>query len=142
MKPSLYNRKVILSPYLVFRTPELKGQYLSGKFHPGLYLKMNAAGFWHFENTGAQAVITSLWRQDGIHSCFRAADFRTRHIDPFLSEHWETWLNVTFKYYGKGGCQTALLHDVGLGNHLHLQVGPREPIPPIPDSYVVGKKED
>jgi len=155
---------VSLSPYLVFKSSDLQDQYLSGKFHPALYVKLGAAGLWHYKQTGAQAVITSLYRDDGIHSGFRAGDLRTRHIYPYVSGRWEAWLNLVFLYYGKAGCKTAMIHEVKkclncgnhcewnvaicnkcgkvafgepMGIHLHLQVGPREPAPEMPDRFIV-----
>ena len=70
-------------------------------------------------------LITSAWRPDdpGIHGIFplRALDVRSRHLqDPIITQvideinsHWE---------YGKAGKLVCIHHDIGLGEHFHLQV--------------------
>jgi len=144
---------VILSPYIHFKTDRLRDEWISGPFQPMLYVVVNTAAWWHYTEFGIAAVITSLYRPDGIHKTYRAADLRTTHISEFAHK-WEFWLNSIFPYKGKAGCNTALVHEVKkcqkcgkhfqvelvtcpdcggkgkrLGSHLHLQIGPLEPWP-------------
>jgi len=150
-------------PYLRFKTQELFEQWCSGRFHPALYIKIDMAAYLYFQLTSLAIVITSLWRPDGIHSYFRAGDLRTRNSAVGL-EQWSFSINRLFPYHGKAGCQTSLIHQVKkclsckeyyemelvicpncqsgdyklMGSHNHIQVGPREPLPKVPTSYIAG----
>jgi len=61
--------------------------------------------------------------ESGIHACGRAADISIKG----LSEEDIKWIvksiNKKFVYGGK--YNTALRHDVGFGDHIHLQVPPQ-----------------
>ncbi|MEA2064482.1 MAG: hypothetical protein U9P14_12335 [Gemmatimonadota bacterium] len=120
--------------------------------HPALYVAVLAACLWHFRRTGEPAVVTHLLRSSSEqrrlyphqphrrspHQYGRAADLRTRHLDDSTAEEWAEWVNRSFDYRGRAGVQTALYHQVGNhGHHLHLQVGPAEDAPPVPDSFVL-----
>jgi hypothetical protein len=139
--------------YVSFKGPREKEEWLSGgagpeatarDLHPALYVAVLAAGLWHFRRTGEPALVTCLLRtreeQQAIypgrpdlrspHEFGRAADLRTRHLPPATAREWAVWLNRTFDYLGRTGAATALIHEVGgRGTHLHLQIGPREPVP-------------
>jgi len=115
--------------FIRFKSAALADQYWADLFHPALYVVLLAAAHWHYTMTGSAMTITSLWRPDGIHKCFRAADVRTRQLYPLLVEQWENWINSVFQYHGAAGCRTALVHDVGRGSHMHIQVGPMESTP-------------
>jgi len=127
------------SLYLRFLEKDLEEQWRSGIFHPKLYVVVDTAALWHFQQFKIPALVTSLWREwtgtgTKIHRAFRGCDLRSKHIET-LAPAWEEYLNKTFPYLGKEGCTTAWLHDVGQGVHLHLQIGPLEPVPEIPASY-------
>lgn len=86
-------------------------------------------------------VITSIWRNDGIHSLYRAVDVSVRKkgegdFYPIATlRRIEAEINNRYDY-GKVGKQVALVHvgpaEMGAAWHLHLQTRPetrrREPI--------------
>jgi len=135
------------SPYIRFKTPELESQWNEGyrdengnlnQLHPALKVLILAAAYKHFLLTGKPMVITSLYRsgRGSPHNYGRGGDGRIHDIPNPQRNWWEEWLNETFTYHGKLGCKTALIHDVGKGNHIHLQVGPKEPIPEVPETFI------
>lgn len=55
-----------------------------------------------------------------VHEYGRGADLRTKHL-----EYWQKFKLVEIFNlipYGKGHYQTAIFHDIGSGEHIHLQV--------------------
>ncbi|OGG05344.1 MAG: hypothetical protein A3F83_13210 [Candidatus Glassbacteria bacterium RIFCSPLOWO2_12_FULL_58_11] len=146
------------TPYLVFKSARLESEWSGGGtqkgvgLHPALYVVVLAAAHWHYRTLGKPAELTCLLRtpeeQKAIypdrrdfrspHEFGRAADLRTLGLSPETSRLWEEWLNLTFSYRGKAGARTALVHEVhGLGEHLHLQIGPQEAAPKMPESFVL-----
>ncbi len=70
---------------------------------------------------------TSLWRPDdpGIHGIFplRAMDVRSRHLSPKAREMVVEYVNSTWIYDpNRPEKQVCIHHDVGLGEHFHIQV--------------------
>jgi len=148
------------SPYIRFKSSRQQREWFSGSggvtggagVHPALYVVALAAAHWHFRSTGRPAVATHILRHrqeqleiypgnPGLrspHEFGRALDFRTRDLEPGLAGLWEEWVNSAFSYRGREGVRTALLHAVGgRGEHLHVQVGPAESLPRLPDNYVL-----
>ena len=64
--------------------------------------------------------VTSTIRKDGVHATGRAADVGVNGLVKLERVSEANWLNSRFPRKGK--YKTALLHDVGRGNHIHLQV--------------------
>lgn len=76
-----------------------------------------------------ELTITSIIRRThdstGIHSCGRAVDISIKGLSKAQVYQIEYWLNSTFPYDPKSfKYQTALHHDVGYGDHIHIQVPP------------------
>ena len=57
-----------------------------------------------------------------VHEVGRGADVRTRDWPVGLAKLVETHLNKVFRYSVNTHHETALWHDVGAGEHLHVQV--------------------
>jgi len=148
------------SPYIRFDGYREQGEWFEGcragkaggrNLHPALYVLVQAAGLWHYRRTEQPAVVTHLLRtreeqrelypqRTGLrspHEFGRAADLRTRHLSRETALAWAEWINQSFDYLGRSGVMTAGCHEVGThGQHLHLQVGPREKVPPVPESFI------
>jgi hypothetical protein len=85
------------------------------------------AGFVKYE-FGKDITITSVWRtkttDSGVHEAWRAVDVRSIYFTD--SEINEILLFLNNFFYGKSvsgeDLQTAICHDVGQGQHLHIQV--------------------
>ena len=132
-------------PYVQFKTRRIEAEWnAAGVIHPALRVVVSAAALWHWRTAGRQAVLTCALRsreeqraiypdqpeRRSTHEYGRAADFRTRDLDPNMARAWEAWINSAFAYLGRAGTRTALLHEVNsLGGHLHVQVGPDETVP-------------
>ncbi|MBN2288863.1 MAG: hypothetical protein JXQ83_05975 [Candidatus Glassbacteria bacterium] len=149
------------SPYIRFDGYREQSEWFEGcsagreagrRVHPALYVLVLAAGFWHYRNSGEPAVVTHLLRtreeqqslypgRAGLrspHEFGRAADLRTRDLDGRTALEWAEWLNQAFEYRGRQGAMTAVCHELeNHGQHLHLQVGPRDGLPAVPESFVV-----
>jgi len=149
------------SPYIRFDGYREQREWFEGcsankaaapRIHPTLYVLVLAAGLWHYRKTGRPAVVTHLLRTReeqrklyphrpslrSTHEYGRAADLRTRHLSSETALEWARWLNLCFDYYGRPGAMTALCHEVGAhGRHLHLQVGPREGTPAVPETFIL-----
>jgi len=79
------------------------------------------------KETGVELTITSLFRigDDGVHGQLplRGIDFRTKNI--VVGRLLESTINKKWSYDPKRPkMKCALLHDVGQGLHLHVQVHP------------------
>ena len=102
-----------------------------------IYLSGLAEHLYH-----KSVVITHLWRtQEGqdeiykgnavyqskpwvsVHQVGRGADIRSDTYTPAEINNLVSELNSTFEY--GGGKQTAICHDVGHGQHFHIQVPDR-----------------
>lgn len=55
-----------------------------------------------------------------VHESWRGIDISLRGVKISLAKEAVEKINQWFPY-GKQGIKTALIHDIGLGNHLHLQ---------------------
>ena len=139
-----------ISPYLRFQTPELEQQWQAGVLHPALAAVVLFAARLHFLYTRQPALITSLYRpgDPGVHGQLpcQGADLSVRFLAGIQKDNWPAAINEAFPYvYTQAqGKQTALVHEAfdSAGNsrgpvHLHLQVGPLEPTPEMPESFIV-----
>lgn len=65
--------------------------------------------------------VTSAWRKetDTVHHYWRAVDIRCRTLPPGVAEDITARINNQFPRLTKS---TAILHNVGQGIHIHLQV--------------------
>ncbi len=149
------------SPYIRFDSYREQSEWFEGcgarkaesrNLHPALYVVVLAASFWHYRKTGRPAVVTHLLRTRreqrklypqrpklrSPHEFGRAADLRTRGLTAETALEWAEWVNLSFDYSGRDGVMTALCHELGThGHHLHLQVGPREGMPPVPETFIL-----
>jgi len=140
-----------LSPYLRFDgAREKKEWFESEQLHPALYVVVLAAALWHYRRTGKPVVITHILRtraeqrsyypddpdKRSLHEFGQAADLRTRDLDLKTVREWAEYINDTFKYFGSVGIQTALVHDIGMGRHFHIQIGPHESRPAKPETFI------
>jgi hypothetical protein len=119
-------------PYLDFKTPQIRAQWESDQIHPALRVLVLLAALLRYRQTGRPAVVTSLLREGDPHSphCARpcrGADLRTRDSSPLAAREWEAAIYRAIAY--QGDRHSALYHDVGQGDHMHLQVSPVEPDP-------------
>lgn len=64
--------------------------------------------------------VTSTIRKDGVHATTRAADVGVNGLSSVQRTIEAGWLCHHFPRKGK--YRTALLHDVGKGMHIHIQV--------------------
>lgn len=55
-----------------------------------------------------------------VHQYWRGVDISLNGIKPEGARSTVNAINLSYPY-GKGKIQTALIHDIGMGNHLHLQ---------------------
>jgi hypothetical protein len=135
--------------YLDFKTGRQRSEWQSSRLHPALGVIVLAAARWHWLAKGEPSVVTALLRtpdeQRAIypaspgrrspHEFGRAADLRVTSLAAGQAQDWAHWLNEAFAYSGRNGLKTALIHEVGgRGQHLHLQVGPGENIPPVQET--------
>ena len=139
------------SPYIRYDgTREEREWFESRKLHPALFCVVLAAALWLFRRTKKFTVITHILRtraeqlefypdqpdKRSPHEFGRAVDIRTRDLDIEVVREWADWINRTFKYLGKAGSVTALVHDVGHGHHLHIQIGPQELWLEAPETFI------
>ena len=110
-----------------FKTPDLEIEFndskLSGRVRVML-LALDGFMWWKF-NRGI--MITSLFRSGdtGVHGRWRGADIRTKDWSALEAKTAEAWINKYFKYDPeRPGLPSALYHNVGKGEHLHLQSMP------------------
>ena len=135
------------SPYIRFLSSRQERDWFENALHPALYVIVLIAARWHYLRTKKPAVITSLIRPDdpGVHGDGRGADLRTWELDQQGQKEWEDYLNFNFPYVfsSKKEARTAKVHEVkgedgvSKGLHLHLQVGPLEPKPKPPESFII-----
>jgi hypothetical protein len=122
------------NPYIRFKTPALENQWRDESLpHPALVVAVNLAALIYYRMTGQSATITSLYRDNdpGVHGqkpC-RGADLRTHGLMGDQKAQWTGAINTAIPYQSSKPTQTAMVHDVGRGDHLHLQIGPLEPMP-------------
>lgn len=147
------------SPYLRFQTPELQAQWLTGSrpdipgvtIHPALYIVVSFAALLYCRLTNQPLIITSLIRkpdpnliESGVHFTGQGADAHVELTAKADQAALENQINAAILYLsGRKELHTALIHEVEdkkgnkLGLHLHLQVGPLEPKPATPETFIV-----
>lgn len=118
--------------YLAFKNNSLRKEWEQGDIHPALMVLVLFAALLRFRKTGKPAVLTSLLREGDPKSphCARpcrGADLRTNDSSPLAAREWEAEIRAALPYLGT--VHSALYHDVGQGDHMHLQVSPVEPDP-------------
>ena len=97
---------------------------------------------WFLGSRGYPCVVTCLWRTPQKQAAVRARAKELRAVEPVRSPHefgraadlsihdipndvvfdLVTYLNGEYPYDDEGRFKTALRHDVGFGDHVHLQV--------------------
>ena len=148
------------SPYIRFKSPRIEREWFAGsdssdhssKLHPALYNIILAAAHWYYNRTGEPAILTHIIRSRAeqlkiypdkpdhrsVHEFGRGVDIRTTILQPVVAMEWVEWIDKAFEYQSSRlDLHTAIIHAVGdYGEHLHIQVGPLEPSPHIPDSFI------
>lgn len=105
-----------------FKSDDLADEWQAlSLLNPGLMFRVMsfAAGM-----PGETITITSILRKDdkGVHGVWRGVDVRTSGLDAVKVAAVVKKLNSVFKYDPKRPAMvTFMVHDVGQGNHLHIQ---------------------
>ena len=83
-----------------------------------ILLAAEAFSWYHFDK---ELVITSMIRPDdkGVHGVGRGVDIRSHNYGKEEIARFVAFMNYAFPY-GRGK-PTALFHNVGKGDHIHLQ---------------------
>ena len=137
------NLEIKLLKLFMFKSDTVKDEFASDKLDYRLKVILYAlAGFiyWHY---GKSLTITELYRtqemQDeyykddpiyqqkkwlSTHQMWRAADLSTYYFTEFEITGIKDFLDH-FEY-GDGAHNTYLIHNIGLGSHLHLQISSLE----------------
>jgi len=112
-----------------FKTEDLRRQWSEADLDPRLRDLVEFVDLDLRRTEEREAVVTSLIRTDNpssVHAYGRGADIRTRDWPAGLPEGLAHKINVLFVYDPeRPEKQCALVHNVGQGTHLHLQVHPR-----------------
>lgn len=64
-------------------------------------------------------------RKKSVHQYWRGVDIRTRGLDKDLLRYAIERINYQFPY-GKGKVKTCVHHDIGKGDHLHIQTATKD----------------
>ncbi len=110
-----------------FKTLKLQQQWNSGELNPMLTLIILAMTTMMAMKYNVILVITSLFRQGdkGVHGYWRGADVRTVNLKTSEVQAIVDWVNGLLIYDpDRPKMKIAIEHDVGRGNHIHLQVYP------------------
>jgi hypothetical protein len=118
--------------YLEFKTQQIRAEWESGDIHPALRVIVMFAALLRYRLTGRKTTLTSLLRTGDPQSphCARpcrGADLRSNDLAHLTASEWAAQIKYAVPYLGD--YSTVLLHDVGQGDHLHLQVSPTEADP-------------
>ncbi|MBM3328205.1 MAG: hypothetical protein FJY67_01870 [Calditrichaeota bacterium] len=112
---------------LRFKTDEVAGEWRDGRLSLRLRAVVRFVDSWVKEQCGFDIVLTSIFRpqttDSGVHATWRGVDIRTRDWPEGVAETLAREVNQIFRYdVSRPQMKTALVHDVGQGTHLHLQV--------------------
>jgi len=119
----------------------IKRELESGNLHPKVMLMLYDVGYWVWRKHHKAIYVTHAYRsqkkQEEIygkgtskkssHMYWRAVDIIVDGADDALYREMEAYLDGRYPYHGSEGYSTSDPHDVGLGMHLHIQVGYNEP---------------
>lgn len=126
-----------------FKTVWIKEQFESKELDPDLKILLLYADLYTRKNFNKECVITEILRTrqeqvnlyknkpkyigkledeipHSVHEYGRGGDLRTSHLEYFQKIELLEALNSI--PYGKGRFQTAIYHDIGTGEHIHVQV--------------------
>jgi len=95
------------------------------RLSPRLRIILCDLALYCWKNFRKKIVITSMFRDSGIHSTGRAADIRSRIFKNSQCRKITNYLNKKYKYglgYDGKEHDTCIWHDVGKGKHFHIQV--------------------
>lgn len=124
-----------------FKTDKIKKEFTSDKVHPRLKKIMTMLSIFCEVEFAKDIVVTELLRtqaeQDryygknpayikkpwnSVHQFGRGCDIRTiNHFTPTEIKKIVAFLNI-ITYRKKSKVKTATYHNIGLGNHIHIQV--------------------
>ena len=110
-----------------FKKPQYRCEFFSEKVRRDLKIAVVMIAVWLKSRYGTDLVVTSVLREDSeTHSQGRAIDVRVRDWPEGAAEEAEEWINKHF-YSGivrsdGDPMPVAIRHDVGRGDHIHLQV--------------------
>ena len=116
---------------ILFKTLRIESHWL--QVHPDIRKILYWLSGYLQQTQGIDVMVTDLIRtreeqralypdepdKRSVHEFWRGADIRSEDIeDP---KALESYINYTWPY-GKGRIKTAIHHDVGRGDHIHIQV--------------------
>lgn len=106
-----------------FKTELQKTQYYSGNLDSRVIIIAEWLDNYCINRFNLDIMITSVWRDwgSGVHQDWRAVDVGNNAWNTKENESIRDAVND--KFPRKGIYKTCVLHNVGLGNHFHLQVG-------------------
>ena len=129
-----------LTPIIEYKHPESENEFEASIDSRLRIILFTLAGFV-YHNFGKTITITELMRtqeqQDEYyannpdykkekwsspHQFGRGADLRITYYTDEEIQMIELFLNLNFKYNDYSGFETALVHNTGMGRHLHIQV--------------------
>ena len=103
---------------LSFASEQIFNKFVTRVYHPKL-----AEFLWWWCDQFYEAVITSCWRSDGVHSTGRAVDLRSYiYSNP---EGMAKLVNAEWEYDPKRPGKYDVVYYHGPPNHFHIQVHDR-----------------
>lgn len=113
-----------------FKDDSVAVEWQSRRLNPRLIVIVLALAAYALERWHVTITITDIYRpktnDSGVHAVWRGVDVRTRDWTPEMSLDILRWLNESFCYdESRPEKMVAMIHDVGQGVHLHLQVSYR-----------------
>jgi hypothetical protein len=131
---------IMLNPIIEFKYPELISEFIMQIDSRLRFILFSAAGFAYY-NFGKRITLTELMRtqieQDeiyannldyqktkwqSVHQFGRGADLSIQYYTADELNQIVNYLNSQLQYNDENRFKIALVHDVGYGNHLHIQV--------------------
>jgi hypothetical protein len=121
-----------------FKHPKYEREFLSDAVRSDLRALVVAMASWVEGKRGVDIIVTAVLPEPGVerasksHAEGRAVDIRVTDWPSGFGEDVALWVNSRFstgviKPTGDP-MQVAVLHDVGFGNHVHLQVPKGRPV--------------
>lgn len=109
-----------------YKSDHLRQEFHDVRLNPRLRVIVHALdSFLHWKHGVTLIIITSIYREGdpGVHGYWRGIDVRSRNWKPEVKKDVEEFLNNTFQYDPtRKDKPTCIIHDVGRGEHGHLQV--------------------
>ena len=109
-----------------FKTKVIETQWNSDYLNTKLRLLVMVIGMYMLLHYKVVMTITSIFREGdkGVHGYWRGVDIRVHDFKSGEAEELTNWINKMFDYDPKRILSVAVHHNVGQGDHIHLQVHP------------------